>query len=146
MALGAAQIGWDLWRGRRVETMQWLSLGLVLGWGGIALLTGDVRIVMRKPSLIYLIIGAVMLKRGWMTRYMPPIVQKLVPDVVEGFGFLWAGLMILSVGLNIVLAPRLDPVQWASVMAVSALVGKLALFGVQFTVMKVTARRRGAVV
>ena len=97
---------------------------------------------MLKPSLIYLIIGAVMLKRGWMTRYMPPIVQKLVPDVVEGFGFLWAGLMILSAGLNIVLALRLDPVQWASVMAVYALVSKLALFLVQFTVMKVVARRR----
>jgi intracellular septation protein len=34
MALGVAQIGWELARGRRVEVMQWLSLALVLASGG----------------------------------------------------------------------------------------------------------------
>src|SRR5271169_2457346 len=29
MALGAAQIGWQFARGRRIDTMQWLSLFLV---------------------------------------------------------------------------------------------------------------------
>ncbi len=54
MVPGAAQIVWLQLRGRRVKTMQWPSLGLVLGSGGVALMTGDARIVMLKPSLIYL--------------------------------------------------------------------------------------------
>ena len=68
MALGAAQIGWQLARGKKIDTMQWMSLFLVLGAGTVTLLTNDPRFVMVKPSVIYLIVGIVMLRRGWMNR------------------------------------------------------------------------------
>ncbi len=72
MALGIAQIGWQLARGKPIDTMQWMSLFLVLGAGTVTLITNDPRFVMIKPSVIYLIVGIVMLKRGWMNRYLPP--------------------------------------------------------------------------
>src|ERR1700684_3966268 len=64
MVFGVAQIGWEFARKKPVGAMQWMSLILVVGFGGVSLLTNDPRFVMIKPSLIYVIIGVVMLKPG----------------------------------------------------------------------------------
>jgi intracellular septation protein len=44
-------------------------------------LTSDPRFVMLKPSVVYCIVGAYMLKPGWMNRYLPPIAVQTVPDI-----------------------------------------------------------------
>ena len=62
---------------------------------------------MLKPSVIYCIVGAVMLKRGWMNRYLPERAAP-VADVATTFGYVWAGLMFASAALNIALALSLD--------------------------------------
>jgi hypothetical protein len=49
MALGAAQIGWQFARKQPIDTMQWMSLFLVLGAGAATLITNDPRFVMIKP-------------------------------------------------------------------------------------------------
>ena len=72
MALGTAQIGWQFARKKPIDTMQWMSLFLVVGSGAATLLTKDPRFVMVKPSLIYVVVGVVMLKPGWINRYLPP--------------------------------------------------------------------------
>jgi intracellular septation protein len=64
MALSVVQIGWQFARGKPVDTMQWMSLFLILGSGTATLITRDPRFVMIKPSLIYAIVGVVMLKPG----------------------------------------------------------------------------------
>ncbi len=64
MVLGAAQIGWQFARNKPIDTMQWMSLFLVLGSGLATLITNDPRFVMIKPSMIYTIVGIVMLKPG----------------------------------------------------------------------------------
>src|SRR5450631_1628408 len=102
MALGIAQIGWQFARHKPIDTMQWMSLFLVLGSGAATLITRDPRFVMVKPSVIYLIVGIVMLRRGWMNRYLPPAAIAIVSDVAYFFGFVWAGLMFVSAALNIV--------------------------------------------
>src|SRR5512138_2793369 len=68
MALGVVQIAAQGLRKRPIDTMQWMSLFLVLGSGAATLLTHDARFVMFKPTIIYAIVGAVMLKPGWMNR------------------------------------------------------------------------------
>src|SRR5258705_10639197 len=57
MGLGITQIGWQFARKKPIDTMQWMSLFLVLGAGTITLLPADPRFVMIKPSVIYLIVG-----------------------------------------------------------------------------------------
>ena len=71
MALGLAQIGTQFVRRKPIDTMEWLSLFLVVAAGTATLLTNDPRFVLFKPSVIYVIVGAVMLKPGWMNRYLP---------------------------------------------------------------------------
>jgi intracellular septation protein len=50
---------WEFARKRPMGTMQWMSLFLVVSFGGITLLTNDPRFVMIKPSLIYKVVGVV---------------------------------------------------------------------------------------
>ena len=68
VALGLAQIGIQFARKKPISTMEWLSLFLVMAAGTATLLTDDPRFVLFKPSVIYAIVGVVMLKPGWMNR------------------------------------------------------------------------------
>ena len=97
---------------------------------------------MIKPSIIYVVVGVVMLKRGWMNRYLPPIAQATVPDLGITFGYVWAGLMFFSAALNVVLALTLDAATWAAVKSVWAIGSKVGLFLIQYAVMKSTGIRR----
>jgi intracellular septation protein len=147
VALGVAQIGWQFIRGRAIEPMEWLSLFVVISSGAATLLTSDPRFVMIKPSVIYVVIGIVMLKPGWMNRYLPPIARELVPDIATIFGFAWAALMFGSAALNIVVAMNFDVADWAAFMGVFAIASKVALFLVGFVTMRtIGARRRRAMI
>ena len=144
MALGVAQVGWEFARKRPIGTMQWMSLFLVVCFGGITLITNDPRFVMIKPSLIYTIVGVVMLKPGWMNRYMPPVAIEAVPDVVRIFGFIWSGLMFFSAVLNVIVVLNFSVVAWASFMSVYGIFSKLGLFLIQYATMRYVGFRRRA--
>jgi intracellular septation protein len=142
MVLGIGQIAWELLRRRPVEALQWLSLLIILVSGTATFFTNDPVFVMLKPTVIYVVVGIVMLKRGWMTRYLPPIAQATVPDLGITFGYIWAGLMFFSAALNILLALTLEPAAWAAVKSVWAIGSKVTLFGIQYAVMRSTGVRR----
>jgi intracellular septation protein len=144
MALGIAQVAWELARKRPIGTMQWMSLFLVVCFGGITLVTNDPRFVMIEPSLIYAVVGVVMLKPGWMNRYLPPVAIELMPDVGRVFGFVWSGLMFFSAALNLILALNLSVVTWASFMSVYGIISKLGLFLIQYGTMRYVGFRRRA--
>jgi intracellular septation protein len=146
IALGVAQIGWEFARKKPIDTMQWMSLFLVVGSGAATLVTADPRFVMVKPSLIYIVVGMVMLKPGWMNRYLPPVAIEVVPDLVFIFGFVWSGLMFFSAALNVIVALNFSVAAWASSMSVYGVVSKLGLFLIQYTTMRyIGVRRRRAV-
>ena len=146
MALGTAQIGWQLARGKKIDTMQWMSLFLVLGAGTVTLITNDPRFVMVKPSVIYLVVGIVMLRRGWMNRYLPPVAIELIPDIAVIFGYVWSGLMFFSAALNLVVALNFSVVTWSATMSIWGIASKLVLFLIGYATMRsiavARARRR----
>ena len=142
IALAFAQIGWRLIRRDPIDTMQWMSFFLVVASGTATMLTNDPRFVMIKPSIIYAIVGVVMLKPGWMNRYLPPIAQEIVPDVAVIFGFVWAGLMFASAALNLIVAVNFSVATWATVMSVYGPVSELGLFAIQYATMRAVAIRR----
>ena len=142
MALGLAQIGVQFVRRKPIDTMQWLSIGLVVVSGLATMLTRDPRFVMLKPSVIYCIVGAYMLRPGWMNRYLPAIALQTVTDLAWLFGFIWAGLMFLSAALNIGLALMLDPVTWWAAMSIWGIASKVTLFLIQYATMRFVGRRR----
>jgi intracellular septation protein A len=142
MALGLAQIATQFVRRRAIETMEWLSLFLVIAAGTATLLTDDPRFVLFKPTVIYAIVGLVMLKPGWMNRYLPDIARAVVPDVAVVVGFVWAGLMFVSAMVNAFVALTCSVATWALVMPIFGLVSKLTVFLVGFAAMRFIGRRR----
>ena len=143
MALGVTQIVWALVRRQTIGTLQWLSVILVVASGTATFFTRDPHFVMIKPSVIYVVVGIVMLKRGWMNRYLPPRAEG-VKDIATAFGYAWAGLMFFSAALNIGLALSLDPKVWAATMSAWGIASKIALFLIQYAVMTTIGKRRAA--
>jgi intracellular septation protein len=143
MALGVAQIGWQYVRKQPIGSLQLLSVVLILASGTATFFTRDPTFVMLKPSVIYCIVGAVMLRRGWMNRYLPERAQP-VADVATTFGYVWAALMFASAALNIALALTLDAKTWAALMSAWGLASKIGLFLIQYGWMTAVGRRRAA--
>ncbi len=142
IALGLLQIGIQFIRGKPIEAMEWLSLFLVVAAGAATLLTDDPRFVLFKPSVIYATIGVVMLKPGWMKRYLPAIARSVAPDVATYVGFAWAGLMFLSAVLNAFVAIAFDLSTWAVIMPAFGIGSKVVLMLAGFAAIRLTVRRR----
>ena len=53
IAAGIVQAAFLWWKFRRLETMQWLSLLLIVIFGGATILTGDRIFIMWKPTLLF---------------------------------------------------------------------------------------------
>lgn len=133
VAAGALRVAYLVARGRHVNAMQWMSLGLVVVTGAATFLTKDPRFMMAKPSVIYLLVGLAMLERGWMLPYVPPQGREHLDDsVMIGWGYVWAGLMVLTAVLNAFFALATSLAVWSLFVAVFPLASKLALFAVTY--------------
>jgi intracellular septation protein len=142
VALGLAQIGTQFARKKPIETMEWLSLFLVMAAGTATLVTDDPRFILFKPSVIYAIVGVVMLRPGWMNRYLPAIAQKVVPDVAVAVGYLWSGLMFVSAAVNAYIALTFSVATWALVIPIYGIVSKVVVFLAGFAALRLVARHR----
>ena len=145
MAIGVAHIGWNLARRAPVEALQWLSVALVIIFGGATLLTHDTRFIMAKPTLIYAAVGATMLKPGWQQPYVPPIaLPYLARAHLVGWGYAWAGLMFAIAIANAVLALRASFDVWGLFNAFGPTSLMIALFVLQYASLRhiVVAARR----
>lgn len=142
MALGLIQIGFQFVRGKPIDIMEWLSLFLVIAAGTATLLTDDPRFVLLKPSVIYVIVGIVMLKPGWMNRYLPAIARAVAPDIAVVVGYAWSGLMFVSAAVNAILAIACSVQTWAMIMPIFGIVSKMAVFVVGFLAIRRTVVRR----
>lgn len=143
LALGIGQLVWCLLRRQPVGVLQWMGLGLVVVFGGATLLLHDPRFIMFKPTAVHVVIGASMLKPGWMERYAPPAVREIGRAMFDLFGFVWAGLMFAIALLNLVLVFTVSPAVWAKVNLFADPVAILALFIVQNAVMRLRLAHSG---
>jgi len=132
IAAGVARIAYVRARRQKVSAMQWMSLGLVVVFGAATLLTQDVRFMMAKPTIVYILIGAAMMQRGWMLPYMPPNGRDLGDEILIGWGYVWAGLMFVTAALNAAFALLASFAVWSVFIAVFPAASKIALFAVQF--------------
>ena len=143
VAAGLAQLVRLTLLRRRAEPMQWMSLGIVLVLGGATILTQSPRFIMIKPTIVHFAVAAVMLRRGWMIRYLPEIVVQNVPvPAIVAAGYAWAGLLA-AIGLaNLIIALRFDFATWAWFISVGAIGAKLAAFALQYGVFRAIVRQR----
>ena len=142
IAAGVAQIAWLKARGRAIDTMQWASLALVIVLGGMSIALHDGRFIMMKPSIAHFAIAGVMLRRGWMGRYLPRIAtDNLRESMIVGAGYAWAALMVALGLANLVVAWRFDEHVWIWFISVGAVGAKLIFFAGQFALFSYVIRR-----
>jgi len=143
VAAGLAQLVHLKAMRRRIEPMQWMSLGLVVVLGGATMLTQSPRFMMIKPTIVHFAVATVMLRRGWMLRYLPEVALRNVPEpAIVAAGYAWAGLLALLGLANLFIALRLDFATWAWFISVGSVGAKLAAFGLQYGVFRAIVRQR----
>jgi intracellular septation protein len=142
IAGAVAQVIYAHVRGQPLGFMTYASLGLVIVLGGATLLTSDPRFVLAKPAIAHFAIGSIMLKRGWMLRYMPPIVAETIPEYVTFAGYAWAALMFALGAGTIAIAATGDLKLWAIYVSVVALGAKVAAFAVQYVAFRILVTNR----
>jgi intracellular septation protein len=129
-------------KGQQLGFMTYASLALVIVLGSATLLTDDPRFVLAKPSIAHFAIGAIMLKRGWMLRYVPPLVAETIPEYVTLAGYAWAVLMLALGAGTIIVAWTGDMKLWAIYVSVVAIGAKVAAFAVQYVAFRLVVTHR----
>jgi len=142
IAGAVAQVVYSRVKRQPLGFMTYASLGLVMVLGGATLLTNDPRFVLAKPSIAHFAIGAIMLKRGWMLRYVPPIVSETIPEYVTIAGYAWAALMFALGAGTIAVASTGDLKLWALYVSVVLIGAKLTAFAVQYVAFRVLVTNR----
>jgi intracellular septation protein len=133
-------------KGRELGFMTWASLALVIVLGTATILTRDPRFVLAKPSIAHFAIGAIMLKRGWMLRYMPQIAVETIPEYITIAGYAWAALMFALGAGTIAVALTGDLKLWAFYVSFVAIGAKVLAFAIQYVAFRllITSRIRAA--
>ena len=142
VAVGLAQIAVQRFTGRRIWPMQWISLLVVIILSAISMATQSPRFVMLKPSLGHFAIAAAMMKPGWMSRYLPEIALRHLPENAPVLaGYAWAGLMAVLGLTNMVIALWAPFAIWVWFISVGAIGAKVAAFMLQYVVFRTMIRR-----
>jgi len=146
IAGAVGQVVYSRIKSKALGYMTWASLALVIVLGAATILTRDPRFVLAKPAIAHFAIGAIMLKRGWMLRYMPPIAVETIPEYITFAGYAWAVLMFALGAGTIAVALTGDLKLWTIYVSVVAVGAKIAAFAVQYAAFRflITGRVRAA--
>jgi intracellular septation protein len=114
-----AQIGWLLARGRKVDTMLWVSLAIIVVFGGATLWLQDETFIKWKPTVLYWLFGAVM--AGSSLIFRRNLIRKLMeeqvslPDRVWGLlNASWIGFFALMGAANLIVAFNFPTDTWVN--------------------------------
>jgi intracellular septation protein len=119
IAATALQIAWVWFRHRKVDTMLWVSLGLVVVFGGATLLLHDETFIKWKPTILYWLFAVVLFgsaqffKRNLIRRMLEEQVQA--PEALWGrLNLAWVGFFAVMGVLNLYIAFNFPTDTWVS--------------------------------
>lgn len=96
IAATIAQIGWVWFRHRKVDTMLWVSLGLVVVFGGATLLLHDETFIKWKPTILYWLFAIVLF--GSAQFFGRNLIRAMLEQQVHAPEKLWQWLNLAWVG------------------------------------------------
>jgi len=141
MATGVGQIALIFLRGERPQLMQWASLALVIVMGSLSLWTANSTFVMVKPTIAGAAIACVMLRRGWQSRYLPPIViQNVSPVILIAWGYAWSAMIFALAAANLYVALVLGQKTWLWFTAFVPTTLQILLFLLQYAWLRMAVR------
>lgn len=113
------QIGWVWLRHRKVDNMQWISLALIVVFGGATLLLRDETFIKWKPTVLYWLFAATLLVSELVFRknLIRAMMEKQVsaPDTIwKKLLFGWTGFFVVMGVLNLYVAYNYSTDTWVS--------------------------------
>lgn len=98
VAIGAtfAQIGWVWFRHRKVDTMLWVSLGIVTVFGGMTLALHDETFIKWKPTVLYWAFAGAL--GGGLLFFRKNLIRSLLADKMELPDVVWQKLNLSWIG------------------------------------------------
>ena len=119
IAASLAQIVWLKLRRHPVENMQWVSLGIIVVFGGMTLVLHDETFIKWKPTVLYaafavaLLVGRYLMGRNLITAMMGR--QVRLPETVwDRLNIAWVLFFIVLGVLNLVFAFRFSTDVWVN--------------------------------
>jgi len=119
MAATFAQIGWLWFRGRRIDTMLWVSLVIITVFGGMTLALHDETFIKWKPTVLYWAFAAVLLggtlffKRNLMRTLLAE--QMELPEAAwKTVNWSWIGFFLFMGVANLVVAFNFSTDDWVN--------------------------------
>jgi len=113
------QLAWMRYSTGRTEPMQWLSLGVIVVFGGATLIAQDETFIKWKPTVLYwamggaLMVGQVFFRRNWLQSLMKS--QMALPDHAwRVMLWSWCGFFALMGVLNLWVAYHFDTDTWVN--------------------------------
>lgn len=121
VAIGAslAQIAWLKYRGQRVEPMQWISLAIIVLFGGMTLLFRDETFIKWKPTVLYGLFAAGLLLTERLTGKHPLKAmmgaQMRLPDAIWArLTLAWIVFFVFMALLNLFVAYQFSLDTWVN--------------------------------
>jgi intracellular septation protein len=113
------QLAWMRYSTGRTEPMQWLSLGVIVVFGGATLIAQDETFIKWKPTVLYwamggaLLVGQVFFRRNWLQSLMKS--QMAFPDHAwRVMLWSWCGFFAVMGVLNLWVAYHFDTDTWVN--------------------------------
>jgi intracellular septation protein len=113
------QIGWLKWKRRRVDTMMWISLVIVVVFGGATLALHDETFIKWKPTVLYWLFGIILavaqtLFRRNLIRAMLGEQVRMPDGVWNRLNWSWAGFFIFMGAANLFVAYNFPTDTWVN--------------------------------
>jgi intracellular septation protein len=114
-----AQVGWVHVRHGKVDKMLWVSLGLIVVFGGMTLLLQDPTFIKWKPTILYwlfaaVLLGSALLLRKNLIRAMLEQQVTLPEPVWARLNLAWAGFFAFLGVLNLYVAYNFSESDWVN--------------------------------
>ncbi|MBZ0226025.1 MAG: septation protein A [Comamonas sp.] len=119
IAATVVQIGYMRMRHGKVDAMQWLSLGVIVVFGGATLLAHSETFIKWKPTVLYwlmggaLLVGQLILKKNFIKTLMGA--QITLPDTIWArLNWGWTGFFTAMGAINLWVAYTFDTDTWVN--------------------------------
>ena len=119
IAASVVQIAWLKWRGRKIEPMQWVSLGIIVVFGGLTLFLRDETFIKWKPTVLYTAFALALLVARYamgknLIRAMMGHQIKLPARVWDRLNLAWVIFFAVQGAANLFVAYRFPTDVWVS--------------------------------
>jgi intracellular septation protein len=114
-----AQIAWVCYRHRKIDNIQWVTLGVIVVFGGATLLLHDETFIKWKPTVLYWLFGAALLvaEFGFRKNLIKSMMGKqitLADSIWRWLLMSWIGFFAIMGVLNLYVAFNFSTDAWVN--------------------------------